>query len=792
MPSQPPDNYERQFDFTNFSLTQPAAQQPGQQIDLELDEARLSINQTISRLNEIQRDDGKLRDEFVAEAVAGAVDAAEVQRQMAEAARADTYTARAEVLAAETHVVAIADGLEALANETLLDAEAAAQSAEADAQAAELSASSAASSAASSSASATDAYDSELAAAASAATATTKAGEAAASAVSANNSAVAAAASASSITGLSFTAPLSRLGDVVSIDLSAYYLASNPSGYITSSALTGYATQSYVTSQGYITSSALTPYITTATAAATYFPKPTGTSAQYIAGDGTLITFPTLATANKLTATVSNQTGSVLTKGQVVYINGTHGNLPTVALAQANAEVTSAGTYGFVAADIGNNSTGTIVIAGIVENLATNLLADGDKIYLSPTVAGGYTTTKPYAPNHMVYLGVVTRAHPDLGTIQLRIQNGFELDELHDVQAQAPNDGDGIFFDDADNQWKTASVVSKVPEASDTVAGKVELATSAEAINGTSTTLAITPAASMAVVNSQRIDTQVFGSPTTSGAYTWTKPDGAKFVEIYLFSGGGGGASGSRNATTVNRGGGGGAAGGTTVLMRLFADELSEVVSGVVGAGGNGAPSQLTDTSPGINGSNGGDTTFGNYRAAFGAPGAGAILNGTGSAGATKAGLIYGANLQSGGGGIGTTGTVPLAAASGSVPLAARGASGGAGQAANVLTQINGTVGGAHVASAGTISGYLVAVAGGVGGTNAIPDGGDGVNSPILLGTGTGGGSGAYRAANVGGSGGDGGWPSGGGGGGSGSDNGFASGAGGKGANGKVVVITYF
>ena len=39
-----------------------------------------------------------------------------------------------------------------------------------------------------------------------------------------------------------------------------YPLSGNPSGFLTSASLTGYATETFVTSQGYITSSALTPY----------------------------------------------------------------------------------------------------------------------------------------------------------------------------------------------------------------------------------------------------------------------------------------------------------------------------------------------------------------------------------------------------------------------------------------------------------------------------------------------------------------------------------------------------
>lgn len=73
---------------------------------------------------------------------------------------------------------------------------------------------------------------------------------------------------------LSGTGFVKIFGTTISYDNSIYYLASNPSGYITSSALT--------------------PYLTTADAALTYFPIPTGTTSQYIRGDGSLSTLPSL------------------------------------------------------------------------------------------------------------------------------------------------------------------------------------------------------------------------------------------------------------------------------------------------------------------------------------------------------------------------------------------------------------------------------------------------------------------------------------------------------------------
>lgn len=77
---------------------------------------------------------------------------------------------------------------------------------------------------------------------------------------------------------------------------------SNDSGFITSAALTGYATQSWVKGLGYITASALTPYITAATANATFATK-LGVSGNqigtYVNGKlGNLITVPYAANAD--------------------------------------------------------------------------------------------------------------------------------------------------------------------------------------------------------------------------------------------------------------------------------------------------------------------------------------------------------------------------------------------------------------------------------------------------------------------------------------------------------------
>ena len=184
-----------------------------------------------------------------------------------------------------------------------------------------------------------------------------------------------------------------------------------------------------------------------------------GSSTQYVAGDGSLVTFPTIVTqAQNLVTEVYNETGATLTKGTVVYINGGHGNLPTVTKALATGDATSAQTYGVVKTDITNMNNGFVTVIGNVDNLDTQVYAPGTQLYLSPITAGTWTSTKPYAPQHLVYVGIVVRSHPTQGTVEVKIQNGFEMDELHNVSAQNPLNNDGIFYNTTTSLWEKKSI----------------------------------------------------------------------------------------------------------------------------------------------------------------------------------------------------------------------------------------------------------------------------------------------------------------------------------------------
>jgi hypothetical protein len=119
-----------------------------------------------------------------------------------------------------------------------------------------------------------------------------------------------------------------------------------------------------------------------------------------------------------------NPSGSVsLTKGQVVRISGTQEHRLSVAKAIASSSAGVIDTVGFVAENISTLSEGIIVVDGLIKNLDTtvdshgNALSAGDILYVSPSISGGYTKTKP---NIAVQIGFVAKVHATTGSIHVR------------------------------------------------------------------------------------------------------------------------------------------------------------------------------------------------------------------------------------------------------------------------------------------------------------------------------------------------------------------------------------
>jgi len=129
---------------------------------------------------------------------------------------------------------------------------------------------------------------------------------------------------------------------------------------------------------------------------------------------------------------VTNRTGASIPAGSVVRIVGYQGGNMTIALASSTGEADSASTLGIVVADIANNGVGFVQYNGTIYNQNTSAFSEGDLLYLS-TTPGQLTTTAPAAPAHTVRIGWVRSVNANTGSIYIKVDNGYELDELHNV-----------------------------------------------------------------------------------------------------------------------------------------------------------------------------------------------------------------------------------------------------------------------------------------------------------------------------------------------------------------------
>jgi hypothetical protein len=133
-----------------------------------------------------------------------------------------------------------------------------------------------------------------------------------------------------------------------------------------------------------------------------------------------------------------NNTGSPIPEGAVVKVVGSTGQRLTIELAQANNDANSLTVIGVATETIPDKALGYVAVEGFVRGLNTNGFSDGEVIWLSPTTPGQWTNIKPVAPQHLVMVGYVVKGGSGgAGSIFVKVQNGYELGELHDVRVSS-------------------------------------------------------------------------------------------------------------------------------------------------------------------------------------------------------------------------------------------------------------------------------------------------------------------------------------------------------------------
>jgi hypothetical protein len=211
---------------------------------------------------------------------------------------------------------------------------------------------------------------------------------------------------------------------------------------------------------------------------------------------------------------VKNQTGSTVTNGQVVYVNGANSSRPTIALALATS-ILSNKVIGICTYDIAHNAIGYVCRGGLVRNLNTFSWTVGDELFVSDSVAGALTNIAPTAPNHAVRVGYVLSSHLTDGIIMVHVDVGNSLNDLHDVYLDTVADKNALRYVAANTRWENTNKGAWIDTAQSFTA--LQTFSSGAIVSDLTSTYMVVSGASGRLANSAIIQ----GSIT--GAMTFTK-----------------------------------------------------------------------------------------------------------------------------------------------------------------------------------------------------------------------------------------------------------------------------
>ena len=183
----------------------------------------------------------------------------------------------------------------------------------------------------------------------------------------------------------------------------------------------------------------------------------------YKIGDGTTqlsaLLFLGSTGAATYTSTLKHivKAGLSINKGQAVYVSSADGTNMVVSKASNVSEATSSKTMGLLETTLSTNGQGYVITEGLLAGLNTNSANVGDPVWLG--VDGDLIyglANKPYAPAHLVFVGIVTRKNTNNGEIFVKVQNGFELKEIHDIDliSNTPKNNDVLTYNSTSGLWE--------------------------------------------------------------------------------------------------------------------------------------------------------------------------------------------------------------------------------------------------------------------------------------------------------------------------------------------------
>jgi len=214
-----------------------------------------------------------------------------------------------------------------------------------------------------------------------------------------------------------------------------------------------------------------------------------------------------------------------ISKGQAVYISDANGTNIIVSKASNATEATSSKTLGLLETTGVTNDIVNVITFDLLDGLDTSTATVGDPVWLgtSGNLIFGLAS-KPVAPAHLVYIGVVSRVSATVGEIFINVQNGFELKEIHDVLIASPANDEVLTYESSTSLWKNKAIASGVPFT------RQEFSyTSSQDF-----TLSNTPSAIYAVfVNGQELNSSQYSFVTTTLTIADTLESGDKINILY-------------------------------------------------------------------------------------------------------------------------------------------------------------------------------------------------------------------------------------------------------------------
>jgi len=169
---------------------------------------------------------------------------------------------------------------------------------------------------------------------------------------------------------------------------------------------------------------------------------------------------------------VKNVTGTSIPKGKVVRINGATGDNALISTASWDSDGVSANTLGILNETIADNAFGYVMTEGKLIGIDTSTFTAGQLLFLGPT--GSIIGSEPIPPYHAVRLGQALRIQSNNGSMYIRIDNGYELDELHNVLIISGSDGDLLVASGSNGNGKKLYINSKQLTGSYAITGMVQ------------------------------------------------------------------------------------------------------------------------------------------------------------------------------------------------------------------------------------------------------------------------------------------------------------------------------